>query len=157
MVVQSLQSPITLPSKTTSGCSQFSKVSEQILSEVGELFQTNLEAATCSCKRYQDTLSSCGHAIIVIRRLQRAPIEYIPVYAKQATWIASYTHNFPSIDLSDVELVYSRGRVFGGEAGNEDSDPYSGSSEPRVTGLAASRTLGACRGTGSAAGYSPPR
>ena len=48
-----------------------------------------------------------------MHRPQRAPIQYIPAYAKRETWITAYTHNFPSIDLADVELVYSRGRVLG--------------------------------------------
>ena len=47
----------------------------------GQAFQVNLEAATCSCKRYQDTLFPCDHAITVMHRLRRAPTEYIPAYA----------------------------------------------------------------------------
>ena len=98
----------------------------------GRAFQVNLEAATCSCKRYQDTLFPCGHAITVMHRLRRAPIEYIPAYAKRETWITAYTHNFLSIDLADVKLVYSSGRVLGDGAGN-DSDSDSGLSEPPLS------------------------
>ena len=97
--------------------------------------QVNLEAATCPCKRYQDTLFPCGHAITVMRRLRRAPIEYIPAYANQETWITAYTHNHPPIDLAAVELAYSRGRVLGvrEEADNSDSDSDSGLSEPPLS------------------------
>jgi hypothetical protein len=47
------------------------------------------------------------------------------------TWIAAYTHNFPSIDLADAELVYSRGMALGAE--NDDSDFDSGLSEPPLS------------------------
>ena len=79
-------------------------------------FQVNLEAAACSGKRYQDTLFPCGHAITVMHRVRRAPIKCIPAYAKRETWIVACTHNFPSIDLVDIELVYLRGRVLGDRA-----------------------------------------
>ena len=98
----------------------------------GQAFQVNLEAATCSCKRYQDTLFPCRHEITVMHRLRRAPIEYIPTYAKRETWITAYTHKFPSINLADVELVYSRGRVLGDGAG-DGSDSDSGLSEPPLS------------------------
>ena len=98
----------------------------------GRAFQVNLEAVTCSCKRYRDTLLPCGHEITVMHRLRRGPIEYIPTYAKRETWITAYTHNFPSIDLADVELVNSRGRVLGDGAGN-DSDSDSGLLEPPLS------------------------
>ena len=66
-------------------------------------------------------------------RLQRAPIQYIPAYAKRETWVTAYTHNFTSIDLADGELVYSRGRVLGDGAGNDGSDSDSGLSEPPLS------------------------
>ena len=65
-----------------------------------------------------------------MHRLQRAPIEYTPAYARRETWIAAYTHNFPSIDLADVELVHFRGRVLGDEGANNNSDSDSDLSEP---------------------------
>ena len=46
------------------------------------------------------------------------------------TWIPAYTHNSPSIDLADVELVHLRERVLGDEAGNDNSDSDSDLSEP---------------------------
>ena len=91
--------------------------------------QGNLEPAAFSCKWYQDTLFPCGHAITVMHRLRRAPIECIPAYAKPETWIATCTQNFLSIVLADIGLVFSRGRVLGDGAGNDDSDSDSGLSE----------------------------
>ena len=88
--------------------------------------QANLETATCSCKRHQDTLFHCSHAITVMCRLQRAPIDYTPAYARRETWIAADTHKFTSIDLADVELVYLRGRVVGDKADNDNHDSASG-------------------------------
>ena len=67
----------------------------------------------------------------VMHRLRRAPIEYIPAYAARETWIAAYTHNFSSIGLADVALVYSRGRGLGAE--NNSSDSYSGLSDPPLS------------------------
>ena len=75
----------------------------------------------------------CGHAITAMHRLQRARIEYTPAYAKRETWIAAYTHNFPSIDLADVELVHLRGRVLGDEGANNNSDSDSDLSELPLT------------------------
>ena len=83
------------------------------------------------------TLFPCGHAITVMHRLQRAPIDYTPAYAKRETWIAAYTRNFLSIGLADVELVHLRGRVLGDEAGNDSdsdlSEPPLSDCEPPLT------------------------
>ena len=96
----------------------------------GRAFQVNLEAVT---KWYQDTLLPCGRAITVKRRLRRAPIECTPAYGKRGTRIAAYTHNSPYIDLADVELVYSRGRVYGDGARKVDSNLDSGLLEPLLS------------------------
>ena len=66
-------------------------------------------------------------------RLQRAPIEYIPAYARRETWIAACTHRFPPIDLADVELVHLRGRVLGDEGANNNSDSDLDLSEPPLS------------------------
>jgi len=94
------------------------------------IFHVNLETATCSCKRYQDTRFPSGHAITTIHRIRRAPIDYIPSYAKRGTWNSTYAHNFPPIDLAEVELMYSRGRLLGNENSNSDNSDSSGLSEP---------------------------
>jgi hypothetical protein len=44
----------------------------------GSRFQVDLEARTCSCKRFQDTDIPCGYAISVIYTCGRAPAEYFP-------------------------------------------------------------------------------
>jgi len=93
-------------------------------------FHVNLDTATCSCKRYQDTLVPCGHAITTIHRIRRAPIEYVPSYAKRGTLIRTYTQNFPPKDPAEVELVYLRGRLLGKENSNCNDSDSSGLSEP---------------------------
>ena len=88
---------------------------------MGALFKSMWKPLPASASGIK-TPFPCGHAITVMHRLQRAPIEYTPAYATRETWIAFYTRNFPLIYLADVELVHLRGRILGDEAGNDTSD-----------------------------------
>ena len=54
-------------------------------------------------------------------------------WENEDTWIAAYTHNFPSIDLADVELVHLGGMVLGDEAVNDNSNSDSDLSEPPLS------------------------
>lgn len=48
-------------------------------------FQVDLQACSCSCRRFLDTDIPCGHALSIMYACNRSPAEYFPQYIKAAT------------------------------------------------------------------------
>jgi hypothetical protein len=89
----------------------------------GSRFQVDLEARTCSCKRFQDTDIPCGHAISVIYTCGRAPAAYFPAYIKTESWVATYQgNNIPRFDMDEVKRVHREGRMLGADSDSDSDD-----------------------------------
>jgi hypothetical protein len=84
-----------------------------VIQRDGKRLQVDLEARTCTCKRFQDNGIPCGHALTVIYTCDRAPAEFFPDYIKTTSWVATYAdRNFPHIDTaSSSRRTNARRRV----------------------------------------------
>ena len=102
----------------------------------GKRYLVDLSSKTCTCRRFQDILIPCGHAMTVIHRIGGTPNNYIPDIAKKEMWAAAYQDNFPSIDLEEVEMVHVRGRMLGNTSDLESGSDSDSSvlSEPPLDG-----------------------
>lgn len=67
-------------------------------------YTVNLEARKCTCHHFFDTDIPCVHAIAVIYRLQKAPIDYMPSYCRAETYRESYRINLPVINIEHLSL-----------------------------------------------------
>lgn len=86
----------------------------------------DLEERTCTCRRYQANFVPCGHAISVINRLVKSPIDYMPPHLMRSSWLLTYKKNFPLINLDIIRNIHIS------NSEEQKSTQYSGGPEPTV-------------------------
>jgi len=67
-------------------------------------YLVHLENRTCGCHSFQDQDSPCSHAIAAIYATHQAPIDFMPIYLRRATYIEMYEQNLPPISLADMDI-----------------------------------------------------
>ena len=65
-------------------------------------YTVNLESRKCTCYCFFDTDIPCVHAIAVIYRLRKAPIDYMPSYCRAEIYKESYRINLPVVNIEHL-------------------------------------------------------
>ena len=64
----------------------------------------DLEAGTCSCRRYQENGIPCGHAMTFIFATGQDLLVYLPPVLSAEVWQQSYATPMPPVDISELTV-----------------------------------------------------